>query len=396
MMATKKLDVYYKKQLVGTLAERPNKQIAFQYSADWQKNGFSISPIALPLKNDVFTPPEKNSQIFHGLYGVFADSLPDAWGDLLMQRYFASIGVNLRNLSILDRLAYIGSTGMGALEYYPSKESDYGIIEASMDYDAIAKECNNILDSKTSDQLDLLYKLAGSSGGTRPKILIKESSGEWIVKFPARTDDSICGKREYDYYLCALNCDINISSSELVPSTVCDGYFKTKRFDRVDGAKIFTSTFAALLNVDYNMPTCDYETFFKLVNMLTKENNEDLKHMYKQMCFNVLNHNRDDHTKNFSFIFTEDYGWRLAPAYDITYSTTYYGEQTTSVKGKGKDISDDDLISTGVQAGLKKSYCEEALADIREKSKILDIYQTDRKQAKTKKTKVTKRLNELK
>lgn len=395
MMATKKLDVYYHNQLVGTLAERPDKQIAFQYSSDWQKNGFSISPLALPLKNDVFTPPEKNSHIFQGLYGVFADSLPDAWGDLLMQRYFSSIGVTPSKLSALDKLAYIGSTGMGALEYHPSKTSDFDMIDVSMDYDALAKECNNILDSKTSDQLDLLYKLAGSSGGTRPKILLKESNDEWIVKFPARTDDAVCGKREYDYYLCARDCGINISHSELILSTVCDGYFKTKRFDRVNNDKIFTSTFAGILNVDYNMPTCDYATFFKLINMLTKENVEDVKQMYKQMCFNVLNHNRDDHTKNFSFIYTEAYGWRLAPAYDITYSTTYYGEQTTSVNGKGKDIRDDDLITVGITAGLKKSYCEDTLADIREKSIVLNSYLSNLENSKISYNPVSKRLSEL-
>ena len=396
MMATKKLDVYYHKQIVGTLAERPDKLIAFQYSADWQKNGFSISPFALPIKGDVFTPAEKNRHTFRGLFGVFADSLPDAWGELLMERYLTSIGISTGDLSILDKLAYIGSTGMGALEYYPSKTADFNRIEASMDYDEIAKACNNILDSKSSDQLDLLYKLAGSSGGTRPKILLEEADDEWIVKFPARTDDAICGKREYDYYLCAADCGINISHSELVPSSVCDGYFKTKRYDRVNHNKIFTSTFAGILNVDYNTPSCDYETYFKLVNILTRENAEDVKQMYKQMCFNVLNHNRDDHTKNFSFLYTEDNGWRLSPAYDITYSTTYYGEQTTSVKGKGKDISDNDLISTGIDAGLKKSYCVETLADIREKSKALESYLNNKTKAKAKHQAVSKRIDELK
>lgn len=395
MMATKKLDVYYHNQLVGTLAERPDKKIAFQYSTDWQKNGFSISPLTLPLKNDVFTPPEKNSHIFYGLYGVFADSLPDAWGALLMQRYFSSIGVNPGDLSILDKLAYIGATGMGALEYHPSKTSDFDMKDVSMNYDTLAKECNNILDSKASDQLDLLYKLAGSSGGTRPKILLKDGEDDWIVKFPARTDDAICGKREYDYYLCACDCGINVSYSELIPSSMCDGYFKTKRFDRVNHDKIFTSTFAGILNVDYNTPTCDYATFFKLVNMLTKENLEDLKQIYKQMCFNVLNHNRDDHTKNFSFVYTEAYGWRLAPAYDITYSTTYYGEQTTSVNGKGKDITDDDLVAIGVTAGLKKSYCRDTLADIKDKSIVLESYLSNTEHAKTKRTMMSKRLNEL-
>ena len=395
MMANKKLDVYYHNQHVGTLAERPDKLIAFQYSNEWQKNGFSISPLALPLRNDVFTPPEKNRQIFRGLYGVFADSLPDAWGELLMDRYLTSLGIHTGDLSILDRLAYIGATGMGALEYLPSMASDYTRTDASMDYDDIAKACNNILDSKTSDQLDLLYKLAGSSGGTRPKILLEDADDEWIVKFPARTDDAICGKREYDYYRCAIECGINISYSELVSSSVCEGYFKTKRYDRVKHNKIFTSTFAGMLNVDYNTPSCDYETYFKLINMLTKENLEDLKQMFKQMCFNVLNHNRDDHTKNFSFLYTEDNGWRLSPAYDITYSTTYYGEQTTSVKGKGRDICDEDLISTGIAAGLKKSYCVETLADIKEKSKALEGYLNTDKKLRAKRIAVSKRLEEL-
>lgn len=396
MMPTKKLDVYYHKQLVGTLAERPDKLIAFQYSTNWQKTGFSISPLSLPLKSDVFTPPEKNRHIFRGLYGVFADSLPDAWGELLMERYLTSIGVHTDDLSILDKLAYIGTTGMGALEYYPSKETDFDRIEASMDYDEIARVCNDILDSKTSDQLDLLYKLAGSSGGTRPKILLSENDDEWIVKFPARTDDAICGKREYDYYQCALDCGINISCSELVASSVCDGYFKTKRFDRDNHNKIFTSTFAGILNVDYNMPSCDYETFFKLINVLTKENIVDVKQMYKQMCFNVLNHNRDDHTKNFSFLYTENNGWHLSPAYDITYSTTYYGEQTTSVKGKGKDISYDDLISTGTTAGLKKSYCEDVLEEIREKSKALEKHFNNNGNSENKHISVLNRLDEIK
>lgn len=396
MMATKKLDVYYHNQLVGTLAESPDKLIAFQYSTEWQNNGFSISPLALPLRNDVFTPPEKNRHTFQGLFGVFADSMPDSWGQLLMERYLSSLGINTGDLSVLDRLAYIGTTGMGALEYYPSMSGDFDRIDVSMDYDEIAKACKNILDSKTSDQLDLLYKLAGSSGGTRPKILLEESGDEWIVKFPARTDDAICGKREYDYYRCALNCGINISYSELVPSSVCEGYFKTKRYDRVRHNKIFVSTFAGLLNVDYNTPSCDYETYFKLINILTKENIEDVKQMYMQMCFNVINHNRDDHTKNFSFLYTEDSGWRLSPAYDITYSTTYYGEQTTSVKGKGKEINDNDLISTGVTAGLKKSYCIEVLDDIKEQSKVLEFYLNKNSRTETKHIAVNNRIEELK
>lgn len=396
MMADKKLDVYYHKKLVGTLAESANKQIAFQYSTEWQKTGFPISPLALPLKNDVFLPPEKNSYIFHGLFGVFADSLPDAWGELLMQRYFSSVGVDFSALSVLDRLAYIGSSGMGALEYYPAKTIDFKSVNAAMDYDDIARECSNILSSKASDQLDLIYTLAGSSGGTRPKILLKTDDGEWIIKFPARTDDAMSGRREYDYSLCVRECGIDMMSTELLPSAVCDGYFKTKRFDRIDGNKVFTSTFAAILNADYNTPSCDYMTFFKLVNVLTRQNAEDVRQLYRQMCFNVLNHNLDDHTKNFSFIFTEDNGWHLSPAYDMTYSTTYYGEHTTSVNGKGKDICDEDLIAVGSAAGLKKSFCKDILAEIKAKSECLKPYLSSPNTRKTKRIKLSDKLKELK
>lgn len=360
-MSVKKLDVYYNKKLVGTLAETPDRKIAFQYSDAWIKEGFSISPLYLPLKNDVFIPSEKTSLIFGGLYGVFADSLPDAWGNLLMRRYFNQIGIDINNITPLDKLAYIGSSGMGALEYYPTRNDDYDIDDLGLNYDDIALECKNILESKPSDQLDTLYKLAGSSGGTRPKIFVKEGEDEWIVKFPASVDNQSCGKCEYDYYLCAKECGIKISDSELVPSSICDGYFKTKRFDRVGNQKIFTSTFAGILNVDYNAPSCDYETFFKLINMLTNENADDLKQMYKLMCFNIINHNQDDHTKNFSFVYTEECGFRLAPAYDITCSTTYFGEHTTSVNGKRKEICDEDLVLVGTHAGLKKSYCVETL-----------------------------------
>lgn len=395
-MANKKLDVYYHGEHVGTLAQTPDKRIAFQYTSKWQRTGFSINPLSLPLRNDVFVPQEKTRDIFHGLFGTFADSLPDAWGDLLIRNYLTSIDVNPDELSILDRLAYVGSEGMGALEYYPSKASDFNINSIDMDYDSLAAECSKILASKASNQLDLLYKLAGSSGGTRPKILLSEDDKEWIVKFPATNDPKNSGKREYDYSLCAVKCGINIPQTSLLPSTVCDGYFRTERFDRKNGTKIFTSTFAGLLNVDYNTPTCDYSTFMKLIQVLTKDNEVDKQQMYKQMCFNVLTHNMDDHTKNFSFVFTENNGWRLSPAYDITYSTTYYGEHTTAVNGKGRNITDEDLYKVGTAAGLSKAYVVDTLCDIRDKSSELDVYLNDKKSAKHKKIPIEKRINEIK
>ena len=299
MKRTKKLEVCCYGELVGYLAETPDHVIAFQYADAWIRNGFSISPLSLPLGNGVFVPPEKCRDRFSGLFGVFADSLPDSWGQLLLDRRLSSMGIDRGDISTLDRLAFVGRSGMGALEYHPTREADFRIETAGLDYDRIAKECDKILSSKTSDQLDVLYHLGGSSGGTRPKILLTENGRDWIIKFPASKDPAISGKREYDYSLCAKDCGISMTETDLIKSSVCEGYFKTERFDRKAGEKVFSITFSGLLEADFRAPSCDYETYQKLVRMLTKDNASDKEQMYRVMCFNCLTHNRDDHTKNF-------------------------------------------------------------------------------------------------
>lgn len=374
MNKSKTLDVYYKSRHVGTLAEMLDKRIAFQYDREWIQTGFSISPLSLPLSNEVFVPSEKSRDHFRGLFGVFSDSLPDSWGELLLDRYLSSIGINKDNVSSLDRLAYIGASGMGALEYIPAKNTDFDIIGSRLNFDEIAKECSELLSSKPSAQIDLLYKLGGSSGGTRPKLFLSEQGREWIIKFPAKNDPDISGKREYDYSLCAKKCGIIMAETQLVKSSICDGYFKTERFDRQNNKKIFTITSAGLLEADFKAPACDYETLMKLTGALTKDNYSDKEQLFKVMCFNVMTHNKDDHTKNFSFLYTEDQGWRLAPAYDLTYSDTYWGEHTTSVNGKGKNILDDDLIYIGVSAGIKENVCKEHIYKIRENTQELSEY----------------------
>ena len=174
-MPDKTLDVFYKGKQVGTLAMTGDKRVAFQYSRDWLREGFPISPFSLPLKEEVFIPKEKNRDTFDGLFGVFADSLPDNWGRLLLDRYLDEAGVKRDSITVLDRLAYVGASGMGALEYYPAKEKEFNIESLGLNYDEIAKECENLLMSRTSDQLNLLYRMGGSSGGTRPKILLSEA-----------------------------------------------------------------------------------------------------------------------------------------------------------------------------------------------------------------------------
>jgi len=374
MSKSKTLDVYYKTKHVGTLAEMIDKRIAFQYDREWIQTGFSISPLSLPLSNEVFVPEASSRECFGGLFGVFADSLPDSWGELLLDRYLSSIGISRESVSTLDRLAYIGTAGMGALEYVPARNTEFDVRNSKLNFDEIAKECSELLSSKPSDQIDVLYRLGGSSGGTRPKIFLSEQEKEWIVKFPAKKDPDISGKREYDYSLCAKKCGITMTETQLVNSAVCEGYFKTERFDRQYGKKIFTATFAGILEADFRAPSCDYGTFMKLIRALTKDNYADKEQMFKIMCFNVMTHNNDDHTKNFSFTYTEDQGWRLAPAYDLTYSDTYWGEHTTSVNGKGKNILDDDLVYIGTASGMKEAVCREQIQLIRTNTQELSKY----------------------
>ena len=370
-MKEKTLDVFYRGKQVGTLEETYDKLIAFEYCDEWLSTGFAISPFSLPLKNQIFVPDPESRKIFSGMFGVFADSLPDSWGELLLDRFLQSIGITRDSVSTLDRLAYVGQSGMGALEYYPSKTTDYSI--KGLDYDTIAEQCRNILSSKTADKLDVLYKLGGSSGGSRPKILIREDDRDWIIKFPMSQDSLNSGKREYDYSICAKKSGIIMTETELVPSKICEGYFKTERFDRYRGEKIFSITFAGLLEADFRAPSCDYNTFMKLINVLTREDKSQIEQLFRVMCFNVFTHNLDDHTKNFSFLW-KDERWQLAPAYDLSYSNTYYGEHTTSVNGKGIGISEDDLISVGTNAGLSSKKCKSIIDEIRSNVSLLDRY----------------------
>lgn len=128
------------------------------------------------------------------------------------------------------------------------------------------------------------------------------------------------------------------------------------------------ATAAALLELDFNQPSLDYHDLMKLTRIMTRDNKMDVENMFRRMCFNVFAHNRDDHSKNFSFVYdTESETWRLSPAYDLTYSTTYYGEHTTSVDGNGQDPGGTELLTVGVQAGMKKKQCQEIINEIKQR-----------------------------
>ena len=376
MNKIKSLQVFYNDKKVGTLALMKNNIVAFEYDNEWLNNGFSISPYSLPLKKQVFIP---KIDPFDGLYGVFSDSLPDGWGRLLVDRILNSQNINSRQISQIDRLAIVGETGMGALSYKP----EYNLLEDKdyqEDYDNLALSCKKILNTEHSADLDKLFKLGGSSGGARPKILTKIDNEDWIIKFPSSLDDSNIGKLEYLYSVCAKKCKIDIPETKLFPSKISSGYFGIKRFDR---KKLSTGTIrklhmisvSGLLETSHRIPNLDYNDLMQLTLNLTKSF-EEVEKLFRLMCFNVFSHNRDDHSKNFSFIYNEDLNkWELSPAYDLTYSYSINGEHATTINGNGVNPDLNDILKVAEKIGLDKKKAEKIAIEIRETvRKDLEIF----------------------
>ena len=291
-----------------------------------------------------------NLKIFSvgGNFGVFDDSLPDGWGNLLLDRYLQEKGINPYKLNVLERLSLIGSTGRGALEYRPDKSIVTD--DEFLDFDRLSKEVEKILESKESDgSVDLLYKYGGSSGGARPKVFAKIDGREWLV-----------GEIEYNYSILAKECGIRMAETRLVNGR----YFGVERFDRTPQGKIHTISAAGLLHANYRIPSLDYSLLLKLTLNLTKDM-EQVAEMFRLMVFNVLIFNRDDHAKNFSFQWI-DGEWKLSPAYDILPSSGFNGYHTTTINGKGEPKLA-DIITLANEIGLSKQYVNQAIEELIEK-----------------------------
>ena len=358
----KYLKVFYNDKLVGTLAKTPDRLVAFEYDSDWISTGFSISPFSLPLQKKVYLP---KFEPFEGLFGVFNDSLPDGWGRLLVDRLLLKNKINPNEIDNLNRLAVVQESGMGALTYQP--EHKFETPQEESDYDKLAQECSKILDSQNSDNLDELFKLGGSSGGARPKILTKINGEDWIIKFPSSQDPKNIGEQEYKYSLVAKDCGINMSKTQLFPSKICSGYFGIKRFDRENGKKIHMVSVSGLLETSHRLPNLDYNILMKLTLELTKDY-QDIEQLYRLMCFNVYAHNRDDHSKNFSFLFDENKKeWHLSPAYDLTYSSSFNGEHATTINGEGKTPTLEDILAVAKNIGIKEKQARDIALDIKDK-----------------------------
>ena len=368
MNKIKKLEVIFNEKKVGTLALLNKNKIdllVFQYDDEWIKNGFSISPFSLPLENKVFIP---KIDPFNGMFGVFSDSLPDGWGKLLVDRTLKKNNINPFEITSLDRLAIVGNSGMGGLEYIP--QYDFEIKSEIKDLDELALSCKKILNTEYSENLDELFLLGGSSGGARPKILTNINGEDWIIKFPSKFDNDNIGKQEYDYSLCAKKCGIFMPETKLFPSKNCSGFFGVKRFDREKNSenkikKIHMVSVSGLLETSHRIPNLDYDILMKLTLKLTNDF-EEVKKMYRLMCFNIFAHNRDDHSKNFSFLYNEvKRKWELSPAYDLTYSNSIGGEHATTIAGNGKNPTIKDILKVAENIGLKKDESEKIASEIK-------------------------------
>lgn len=364
MVNIERLSVMLGGRHVGTLAKYKKYLTAFAYTTEWIESGFPLNPFYMPLQKEVFIA---KYDPFNGIQGIFADSLPDGWGRLLVDRMLLRNGEDPVTIGQLNRLALVGKSGMGALEYIPEIKWNAGNDDYS--YDVLAEKCRKILASEEIEDLDAMVRMGGSSGGARPKVLVTVDGEEWMVKFPSSSDPDNIGRMEYEYARCASHCGVEISETRLFDSEYCDGYFGVKRFDREklsDGqtTKVHMASASALLNVSHRIPALDYNSLMALTWQLTRNSIETEK-MFRLMCFNVFVHNRDDHSKNFSFL-CHDGRWTLAPAYDLTYSNSIGGEHATSVNGNGRDPDVKDLLAVASKAGLNKTWAEETAKEIRE------------------------------
>lgn len=352
--------VYYhgslQKQLVGRLLLK-KRQIFFEYDATFIKTGLELSPFKLSLKAGVI---ESNDRTFEGLFGVFNDSLPDGWGRLLLDRKLMNAGFNPGMLSALDRLCFVGSNGMGALSYEP--ENPNTVLSLPHDLDEIDSEIQATLDENDLYVDDLLI-LGGSSAGARPKVLLHIDNDDWLIKFRSSLDPKDISAIEYAYHLMAKEAGLIVPEAKLFPSRNGLGFFGVKRFDRSGDKRIHMHTIAGLLHTDHRESSLDYESIMKATLYLTKDIRQ-CEIQFRNAVFNALSHNRDDHSKNFSFLMDANGIWTVSPAYDLTFSSGPSGEHSTMIMGEGKNPTKAHLLKLAKICNIKQDKALEIINQV--------------------------------
>lgn len=355
---------------VGTLAWR-DRRAFFQYAPAFVQSGVSLSPFKLPLGDHL---SEGDPAIFEGLHGLFNDSLPDGWGRLLLDRTLQMAGASGSALTPLARLAYVGNRGMGALRYRPEYDL-VGGTNGLLDLNALASEAQKVFHGDAEAVLGNLLYLGGSPGGARPKVLVGVSENKsqiihgvsdvpsgfehWMIKFHVANDAQDVGAVELAYAAMARHAGINVMDSWLFPSHDGPGYFGTKRFDRDGDNRLHVHTICGLLNADHRLPSLGYESLLKAARALTKDQKE-VEQVFDRMVFNVMAHNRDDHTKNHAFMLV-DGRWKATPAFDLTFSSGPGGEHSLDVGGNGRDPGWKDLLAVAHAVDITEARARQAV-----------------------------------
>jgi serine/threonine-protein kinase HipA len=367
-MAAIKLDVYiqFSKQetLIGQLI-LDGRSILFKYSDAYLEVGKNLSPNQLKFDDNPQTTKDK---AFNGLFGVFADSLPDTWGYLLIKKRLSADRIAIESLNALDHLTFSGENSMGALHYRPSVELEQEVIEINLD--KLNDNISEVISGESSAIIDDMFRRGGSPGGARPKIYagynpktdslisgianLPKDYEHWIIKFAADVDSKDIANIELAYYKMALDSGIEMSECRVFNSDTGNSYFGTKRFDRIGNNKLHMLSAAGLLHDNYEHSTLDYGNLIFQAKKLTN-NAQAAEQMFRRTVFNILSHNRDDHSKNFAFLMDAEGVWSLAPAYDLTFSSSSQGYHSTACAGNYVDPGRKELLELANELSISKA-----------------------------------------
>ncbi len=393
-------------ELAGAVKWNTGRQIAsFQYSENFLRKGIDLSPIKMPVKNGnrIYSFPElrrsgmEQNSTFKGLPGLLADSLPDRYGNQLINMWLAQNGRLEGSMNPVEQLCFIGDRGMGALQFEPAQfQSDGGVFSVEVESLVnIAKkallqrnEFGTNLHEDEKKAMNEILKIGTSAGGARPKAVIafNKETGEiksgqaavpegfehWLIKLDGVSDAQFgsshgFGRVEYAYYLMAQDCGVLMMESELLEENG-RAHFMTKRFDRDGSNRHHVQTFCSIRHFDYSdLYSFSYEQLFQTMRML-KMTYPETEQMFRRMVFNVMSTNCDDHTKNFSFRLKQGGKWELAPAYDMCYSydpgNVWVSQHTLSINGKNSEITKSDLMTVADANGVGKG--EKIINEIKE------------------------------
>jgi serine/threonine-protein kinase HipA len=363
----------------------------FEFEPEFLKLDLDISPLKMPLAEArngkrIFSFPALNTETFQGLPGLLADSLPDKFGNRLIEEWLARKGRTVQSMNPIEKLCYIGSRGMGALEFKPSL-ARYDKPSEQLQVDELVRLASDILHQRNSLETNLtdtntgiedIIRVGTSAGGARAKAVIaynpatgdvhsgqaQQSEGfdYWIIKFDGVSNDLLgdplgYGRIEYAYHLMAKECGIAMTECRLLEEGG-RAHFMTKRFDRVGTEKLHMQTLCGIAHFDYNMPNIySYEQAFQVMRQLRLPY-PDAEELFRRMVFNVICFNCDDHTKNISFLMDKAGEWRLSPAYDVTYAynpdNRWLKQHQMAVNGKRENIYRGDLLKVASEMNIKK------------------------------------------